>query len=121
MRLVHQKGEDGCGIACVAMVADTTYKTAKDKLPKYWESEGTTKKQMLRGLHRHGIVTSKPKPIGGKEYENFKFDGVLLGYLDNEMHWSVWDSNREELLDPYRSRLKFRCTSFIRIEAKNPN
>jgi hypothetical protein len=122
MRLVHQKGEDGCGIACVAMLAGTNYKKAKSTLPKYWEPEGTTKKQMLRGLHLYGIATREPQPIGNRDYEEFKFDAALLGYLGPEMHWTVWDAEREKLLDPYRprqgDRLKFRCTSFIRIEAK---
>jgi len=63
MRLVHQNDEDGCGIACVAMAAGTTYKKARDNLPKYWESKGTTKKQMIRGLHRYGIATGKPTSI----------------------------------------------------------
>src|SRR5664280_55105 len=117
MRRVRQKGEEGCGIACVAMVARTTYKKAKEKLGGYWESEGTTKKQMLKGLRCYGIIPSKPTPIARKDYEEFKFDAVLLGYLQGKMHWTVWDSKRETLLDPYRSqreaRLRFRCTSFI--------
>jgi hypothetical protein len=116
MRLVHQDGEDGCGIACVAIAAGTTYKNARDNLPKYWESKGTTKKQMIRGLHRFGIATGKPTPIGTKNYKEFEFDAILLGYLQNEMHWTVWDSKQEKLLDPYQPKLKFRCTSFIRIE-----
>jgi ABC-type bacteriocin/lantibiotic exporter with double-glycine peptidase domain len=118
MRLVYQNGEEGCGIACVAIITNASYKEIKNKLPKYWESKGTTKEQMLRGLHCYGIETSKPKSIGKKDYKKFEFDAVLLGYLDDEMHWTVWDSKREKLLDPYRSKRKFRCTSFIRIERR---
>ena len=118
MRRTQQKGEDGCGIACVAMLAGTTYKKAKDKLPDFWETKGTTKKQMRYGLrHCYGIKTTKPKPIGSKNYERFKFDAVLHGYLGGELHWTIWDSEGEKLLDPYRPQLKFRCTSFIRIIA----
>jgi hypothetical protein len=69
MRLVYQNGEDGCGIACVAMAAGTTYKKAKDSLPKYWESKGTAKKQLLRGLHKWGIATGKPTPIRLRDTE----------------------------------------------------
>jgi ABC-type bacteriocin/lantibiotic exporter with double-glycine peptidase domain len=121
MRLVHQNGEDGCGIACVAMVAGVTYDGAKDELPGYWERKGTTKKQMRHGLRHYGIKTSAPKSIAGKNYKEFEFDAVLLGYWDEEMHWTVWDFKHKKLLDPYRGRSKFRCTSFIRIEAKNSN
>jgi hypothetical protein len=90
MRIVHQKGEDGCGIACVAMAAGTTYQKAKDNLPKYWESVGTTKKQMLRGLRKWGIATGKPTRIGRKDYQTIRircgstrlFRHLLaLGYL----------------------------------------
>jgi hypothetical protein len=118
MRIVYQNGDDGCGIACVAMAAGTTYEKAKGSLPKYWESKGTTKKQMLRGLRGWGIATGKPTPIGQKDFRQFEFDAVLLGYLGGEMHWTIWDSEQETLLDPYRRKLKFRCTSFIRIERK---
>jgi hypothetical protein len=120
MRLVHQKGEDGCGIACVAMAAGTTYEKAKGNLPKYWESKGTTKKQMRYGLQRYyGIKTEKPKRIRGKDYKKFKFDAVLRGWLVDGWHWTVWDSKHETLLDPYRPKQQFRCTSFIRIRASN--
>jgi ABC-type bacteriocin/lantibiotic exporter with double-glycine peptidase domain len=122
MRLVYQNREEGCGIACVAMVANTNYKKAKDKLAKSgetsWESKGTTKKQMLRGLRIYGIATGQPKRIGSKGYRKLDFDAVLLGFLDNELHWTVWDSKSGKLLDPYRPKQKFRCTSFIRIESR---
>jgi ABC-type bacteriocin/lantibiotic exporter with double-glycine peptidase domain len=122
MRLVRQKGEDGCGIACVAMVASTDYKKAKRKLPDDWESKGTTKKQMLKWLRRCEISTCKPKHIAGKRYKEFKFDAVLHGYLGDEKHWTVWDSKRKKLLDPYRTQegrqLTFKCTSFIRVEPR---
>lgn len=119
MNLVHQNGENGCGIACVAMVTDVTYDQAKDELPRYWESKGTTKKQMRRGLRHYGITTNTPKPIAGKNFKDFQFDAVLLGYWGKEMHWTVWESKHRKLLDPYRGRSNFRCTSFIRIEATN--
>jgi ABC-type bacteriocin/lantibiotic exporter with double-glycine peptidase domain len=119
MHIVYQKDEEGCGIACVAMVAGTTYRKAKDRLPKSWEIKGTTKKQMLKGLQSYAIATGKPKRIDTKDdYKQFEFDAVLHGFLDNELHWTVWDSKRGKLLDPYRPKLKFRCTSFIRIERR---
>jgi hypothetical protein len=120
MRLVLQNGEDGCGIACVAMLANTTYRKARDKLPDYWEPVGTTKKQLRYGLQRYyGIKTSKPKPIRGKDYRKFKFDAVLHGCLGDERHWTVWDSKRKKLLDPYWPKQQFKCTSFVRIRASN--
>ncbi len=134
MRLVRQLGDDGesgCGIACLAMLAKTDYKTTKKRLNSWprdnfgcWEPRGTTKKQMLLGLRRFGIVSGKPRRIAQKRYKDFEFDAVLLGYLNGELHWTVWDSARGgRLLDPYRTKggrqFKFRCTSFIPIKARS--
>jgi hypothetical protein len=122
MRLVRQKGKDGeegCGIACLAMLAGTNYETVRNKFGS-WEHKGTTKKQMLLGLRCFGIAAGNPSPISRKCYEDFEFDALLLGYLGNEMHWTVWDSTREKCLDPYLakdgSQCEFRCTSFIPIK-----
>jgi hypothetical protein len=74
---------------------------------------------MLVGLRRYGVRAKGPKPIAGKNYKQFEFDAVLHGYLNTELHWAVWEFKLGRLLDPYRPRLPFRCTSFIEIDAKH--
>jgi hypothetical protein len=116
MRRIRQRGEDGCGIACVAMVADITYACAKERMPGQ-EVNGTSSSQLRAALKSCGFKTRRLKPIRGLDYKSFKFNAVLQGFLegDHELHLVVWDSKRKRILDPYEPSMEFRCTSFVQI------
>lgn len=119
MRLIKQVKGDGCGIACLAMIADKSYSEIKGKYPQ-WEPDGTTKREMLKALRKCKIKAEDPKRIRNKDYKNFDFDAVLHGYCDGELHWVVWDAGRQRTLDPYRDEdgqeRPFRCTSYIGVD-----
>ena len=105
---------EGCGIACVAMLAETTYAAAKRRVPD-WEGRGTYAHELRKELEHYKIRTEPPKRIRRLDYESFGFNAVLHGKHGAEWHWAVWDAGRGQLLDPYRSGGKFRRTSFIKV------
>jgi ABC-type bacteriocin/lantibiotic exporter with double-glycine peptidase domain len=118
MKRVVQWGEEGCGVACVAMVARISRNDAKRKMADQLKT-GTTARQLREALRSFGVQLDKPRPIREKNYYEFDFDAVLHGFVEEEhpreWHWVVWDSKRRRTLDPYRYPVKFRCTSYIKI------
>jgi hypothetical protein len=117
MRRVFQSGGEGCGIACVAMLAETTYAAAKVRVPD-WEARGTYSHELRKELRYRGIQTEALKPIRRLNFESFRFNAVLRGKLGGEWHWAVWDADRRKLLDPYKLEGKLRCTSFIKVVSR---
>ena len=117
MRRVYQSGKEGCGIACVAMLAGTTYAAAKQRVP-HWEDRGTYTDELRKELEYYEIQTEPRKPIRGLNYQSFRFNAVLRGKLGGEWHWAVWDADRRKLLDPYTPGGRFRCTSFIKVVSR---
>ena len=119
MRRVVQKGnggEEGCGAACVAMIAGVTYDEARSRLPAHCDTRGTTSEELRAALQTFSIETEKLQPIGRADHTNFPFDAVLRGKLDEEdEHWAVWEAERGRVLDPYKPGGEFRCTSFIKV------
>ena len=117
MRRVFQSGGEGCGIACVAMLAGTTYAAAKRRVP-HWEDRGTYSDELRKELEYYEIQTEPRKPIRRLNYQSFRFNAVLHGKLGGEWHWAVWDADRGKLLDPYKPGGRFRCTSFIKVVSR---
>lgn len=126
MRTIRQKGETDCGIACLAMLADISWKEARNALfgtrPK--RSFRTTKEEMRSALARFGVVTSK-RLVVCKHPERLKRDALLrTNVLGNgNWHWAVWDSTRSKVLDPYYKRTRFRsCLLVMRrtVAARTP-
>ena len=117
MRRVYQSGGEGCGIACVAMLAETTYAAAKRRVP-HWEGRGTYAHELRRELEHYKIKTERPMPIRRLDYASFRFNAVLHGKHGAEWHWAVWDADRGKLLDPYKPGGRFRCTFFIKVVSR---
>jgi hypothetical protein len=117
MRRVFQNGGEGCGIACVAMLAGTTYAAAKRRVP-HWEGRGTYAHELRRELEHYKIKTERPMPIRRLDYASFRFNAVLHGKHGAEWHWAVWDADRGKLLDPYKPGGRFRCTFFIKVVSR---
>jgi hypothetical protein len=117
MRRVYQSGGEGCGIACVAMLAETTYAAAKRRVP-HWEDRGTYSRELRNELDYYEIQTEPRKPIRQLNYQSFRFNAVLRGKLRGDWHWAVWDADRRKLLDPYKPGGRFRCTSFIKVVSR---
>ena len=110
-----QQHVNGCGIACVAMIANVPYSKAAEKMPTTCSSDGTTVKAMKTALSAFGIRAGYDG-IRGRKYRNLKFDAILCGNAAGDTHWVVWDHKRKLKLDPYKGApLRFECTSFFRI------
>ena len=119
MRLVTQKGndgEEGCGAACVAMIAGVTYDEARSRLPAHCDARGTTSEELRTAIQSFGIETDGLRRIASADYTSFAFDAVLRGKMDEEdEHWVVWEANRKRVLDPYEPGGAFRCTSYVKV------
>jgi ABC-type bacteriocin/lantibiotic exporter with double-glycine peptidase domain len=110
-----QQHVNGCGIACVAMIANVPYRKAAKKMPTKCRSEGTTIRAMKAALSAFGI-RARYESIKDRKYRNLKFDAVLCGNVAADTHWVVWDHKRKLKLDPYKgATLRFECTSFFKI------
>jgi ABC-type bacteriocin/lantibiotic exporter with double-glycine peptidase domain len=102
MKLLRQKRDDDCGIACVAMLAGVTYERAKSKIFGDRDIE-LTQAPMLRDALRE--LGRKPArgvvPLRGRDYRTLEHPALLKvnprkGGM--EWHWVVWTGSR--ILDP---------------------
>ena len=81
MRRVYQSGGEGCGIACVAMLAETTYAAAKRRVP-HWEDRGTYSDELRKELEYYEIQTEPRKPIRRLNYAIFQ--------VQCRVAWQTW-------------------------------
>ena len=114
MRLVKQNDDDGCGLACVAMVTGTSYgavrRTYREVFRKKRTDEvGTTSLSKLKKImRRHDIaIDGRMKRFAGRKPDELDlgFDALLKvnPRLDgDEWHWVLWDHRRHRVLDPKR-------------------
>ncbi|TPK80389.1 hypothetical protein FJ527_01025 [Mesorhizobium sp. B2-4-18] len=120
MRLVKQSDENGCGVACVAMIADITYSQARKQMFGDRRGGYTNTGDLRRALAQLGIQTG-PRLVRLKKNQTpaeLPFDAILKTNVkqDGEWHWVIWDSGRQKVLDsrvpPYR---KYRHRSYLEI------
>lgn len=120
MRLVKQFDDDGCGLACVAMAAGTTYRKVRASAFPDGEVEVTSTRRLREIMEDHG-VTLGPKlvPFRSRRPCDLSFDALLKvnvrqeGY---EWHWVLWDHERQKVLDPKRPAYKrLRFMSYVRL------
>jgi hypothetical protein len=83
-------------------------------MPKRCRTIGTTIKELRAALTKFGI-RSRYESIGGRKYRSLKFDAVLCGKVAQDTHWVVWDHHKKRKIDPWRTPLRFECTSFLKI------
>jgi hypothetical protein len=105
----------------VAMIANVNYKQALKKMPDC--RDGTTIEQLKKGLRSFKVKFRHLQYAHGKKYRSFKFDAILRGNVPGDTHWVVWDHNNKKKHDPWPGKkpLRFQCTSFVRITARNSN
>lgn len=118
MRLVKQRNENGCGVACVAMIAGVTYSQARALM--FGERAGgyTDTAQLREALGALGIQTA-PKLVLFKSEapQDLPFNAILkTNRRTKDWHWVVWDCRRQKVLDPrtppYR---RYRHSSYLEI------
>ena len=104
MKLVNQEDTTGCGIACLAMVAGSSYARAKQAIfksrkPQKWY---TFWPQLRRGMDQLGVIyedralrTSKLNKIKKRAIV-----GVGGGPRTPDSHWVVYDPQSGLVYDP---------------------
>ncbi|WP_352660945.1 cysteine peptidase family C39 domain-containing protein [Mesorhizobium australicum] len=119
MRLIKQQDENGCGVACVAMIACITYTLARQHMFGDRPGGYTSTGDLRRALAQLDIEAA-PRLVRLKAQTpaDLPFDAILKTNVkqDGEWHWVVWDSRRQLLLDPrvppYR---RYRHRSYLEI------
>jgi hypothetical protein len=117
MKRIVQCDDNGCGAACVAIVACVDYPDAVKRVG----TKSTTKPDQLRAaLQFYGITLGEPISASSVKFSDLKADGLMYARLTpikgnkgGWNHWLVWDDKRQAIIDPsnseigsYRSRLR---------------
>lgn len=104
MRRIIQLDADGCGVACVAMIAGVSYQGALRTMYGEKPVIKTLTSDLRRGLRSLGVECASELIRSSKQrhYRNLRQDAILKTRTraDRDWHWIVWDSKRQILLDP---------------------
>ncbi|WP_157994773.1 hypothetical protein [Paracoccus tegillarcae] len=118
MRHIYQGGEDGCGAASVAMLADIELAEAREIIDGGWRNCG--KAGLQKALEKKGISLEiflshkfvklkRPEKLAAVRAAGCDLLLKVKGKDGNIGHWMVWDSKRGRLLDPYSKKAKEPC------------
>ena len=113
MRLIKQDDDNGCGLACVAMVAGTSYaavrRTYRDVCrKKRTDDVGTTSLSKLKEImRRHDVAIDGRMKRSDQQPRDLDLDFDALLKVNTrlegqEWHWVIWDHRRGLVLDPKR-------------------
>ena len=87
MKLIKQKDEIGCGVACVAMVAGVTYKQAKQLIfpqgTKQQQHFSTETSDLRRALKSVGVPVADKLVRVPKDIRQLKASAILKTNLRN--------------------------------------
>lgn len=108
MKLVIQEDDWGCGIACLAMVANVTYTEAREHLIGNREvAAAMISAKLKNGLEFFGVQHSGSfKSLGSRNYKDLPSHAIVQWLPtkkrphENWYHWTVWDAERKVNLDP---------------------
>ena len=122
MRHVIQKDENGCGMACVAMLAGVDYETSCKRLFRTKSGKGryTHTKEIKAALRRAGLRTDR-RCVRFKKDEGpliLQFDAIMITRAAKQhgtFHWVVWDSKARRVLDPDYEARKRKFSSYLRV------
>lgn len=129
MERIKQRGEEDCGVACVAMLiqryagcpAASSYDAARAVLFGAREVGLTKTKDIKRALAAFGIQAGRSRQsftAGSKNDLGLEFDAIVgtKPRKDESWHWMVWDAQRQVLIDPMNDGPNRRhVTHYIRI------
>ena len=120
MRLVKQFDDEGCGLACTAMAAGTTYCKVRAFAFPDGEVDVTSTKRLREIMAEHGVTLGERLiPLRGKHPSELRFDALLkinLRKNGREWHWVIWDHERQKVLDPKRPPYQRpRFVSYVRL------
>ena len=122
MKRVVQVDDKGCGIACIAMLADISYKKVRKRIFGKRRVVPTNTKAIRKALRKFGITSSKKliRSTRAQHYTNLQQDALLRVKLPKRdapnWHWIVWDARRQRFFDPGEDPyVKPPVTSFLTI------
>jgi len=122
MKTVKQKHDNGCGAACVAMLAGITYDEAAALLYPSGRSRrlGTAPvRAALEKLNRKPS-TGRRQPFGLMRPQDLKSDALVFVMMEQDgeeyRHWMVWDATAKKLRNPYPRNHPCRPTSYLLVE-----
>lgn len=120
MRVVKQFDDEGCGLACTAMAAGTTYRKVRAMAFPDGDVGPTQLKRLREIMTEHGVLLGERLiPFRGREPKDLPFDALLkINVRKNgrEWHWVIWDFERQRVLDPKRPAYKrYRWVSYVRL------
>jgi ABC-type bacteriocin/lantibiotic exporter with double-glycine peptidase domain len=113
MKRVEQQDQNGCGTACVAIIAGVSYSEAQRRT----RTRGsTTAKQLRKALRSYGFDLREKMSLKEKTYSDLKQSGLLLARIsrigrdETWDHWMVWDGHSQAIIDPSRMPISSRRT-----------
>jgi hypothetical protein len=125
MKRITQFDDDGCGVACVAMIAGVSYRRALRAMYGDKPLIKTVTGDLRRGLHALGIEcgTRLVRSTTPRHYRNLREDAVLKTRTrsDGDWHWIVWDAKRKLVIDPERKENRYvrpPITSYLLVYRK---
>lgn len=93
----------GCGLACVAMAAGTTYSKLRAAIATD-EVEPTQLHELREMMRQHGVaLEGRLTPFRTRKPTDLPFDALLKAnprLAGKEWHWMIWDYRRRRVLDP---------------------
>ena len=109
IRRVQQEDEEGCGIACVAMLTGSTYKQMKryfaENIFINQKKVHTRNYQIRNALSRHGIHTSNKV---FREWRKINSSAIvpISRRRDGGWHWVlfIYDPEKSYVIDPHYGR-----------------
>ncbi len=122
MKTIKQKHPNGCGVACVAMLADIDY----DEAAAILYPSGRSRRLRTNDL-RVALKKLKRKPAPGKRQlfgstlpEDLTSDALVFVMMEEDgeehRHWIVWDATAKKRRNPYKRNLPCRPTSYLLVE-----
>ena len=128
MRLVKQGDDEGCGLACVAMMSGASYaavrKTYREVvgIERTDKVEGTQLRKLKEIMQRHGVAIEGRAHRGhGLKPEELNLDCDALLKINprlggEEWHWVLWDKRRRRVLDPkQKPYVRLKCVSYWKL------
>lgn len=121
MKTIIQRGENDCGVACVAMLADVSYEKARNAIYPKGREKLTKTKDLLIALTALGRkpLSYRRKPFGTKSPDDLDKDALMFAMLDNQegsKHWVVWDSKKRKVREPYPNKLTYRLRGYLCVD-----
>jgi hypothetical protein len=109
IRRVFQVHDDGCGIACVAMLAGISYRDACLEIFGDYQGDATSLEDLRWALMACGFrVPKRMTPFWERQHTQLKQHALLAlnPGPDGMWHWAVWDAAQHRILDPLKRPLR---------------